>query len=103
MNEGPHRVFARLRSARLGPLLLLVAVALVVAACGGDGGSLPPGVTAAPTPTPPAGIPLTPAPLNPDPFSLLAWLFTPIFQVFFVTLVLLDRLTGNIAIAIILL
>ncbi|HSO28714.1 MAG TPA: YidC/Oxa1 family membrane protein insertase, partial [Candidatus Sulfomarinibacteraceae bacterium] len=46
---------------------------------------------------------LTPAPLNPDPFSLLAWLFTPIFQVFFVTLVLLDRLTGNIAIAIILL
>ena len=89
--------------ARFGPLLLILLVALIVAACGPGGGSLPPGVTAAPTPTPPAGIPLTPAPLNPDPFSFLSWLFTPIFQVFFVTLVLLDRLTGNIAIAIILL
>jgi YidC/Oxa1 family membrane protein insertase len=96
-------VIARFRSARLGPLLLVAGLALVVAACVGGTASLPPGVTAAPTPTPPAGIPLTPAPLNPDPFSLLAWLFTPIFQVFFVTLVLLDRLTGNIAIAIILL
>ena len=60
-------------------------------------------MTPAPTPTPPAGIPLAPAPLNPDPFSLLAWLFTPIFQAFFITLVLLDRLTGNIVVAIILL
>ena len=89
--------------ARLGPLLLIAAVALVVAGCLGPAASLPPGVTAPPTPTPPAGIPLAPAPLNPDPFSFLSWLFTPIFQVFFITLVLLDRLTGNIAIAIILL
>lgn len=89
--------------ARLGPLLLFAAVALVVAGCFGPAASLPPGVTAPPTPTPPAGIPLTPAPLNPDPFSFLSWLFTPIFQAFFIILVVFDRLTGNIAVAIILL
>jgi len=89
--------------ARIGPLLLIAALALIVAGCLGGSASLPPGVTAAPTPTPPAGIPLAPAPLNPDPFSFLSWLFTPIFQVFFITLVVLDQLTGNIAIAIILL
>jgi YidC/Oxa1 family membrane protein insertase len=89
--------------ARIGPLLLIAAIAFVVAGCLGGTASLAPGVTAPPTPTPPAGIPLAPAPLHADPFSLLSWLFTPIFQVFFITLVLLDRLTGNIAIAIILL
>jgi len=88
-------------TARPGLLLLVLIVGLVAAACGPVDGSLPPGVTAAPTPTPPAGIPLAPAPLNPDPFSFLSWLFTPIFQAFFITLVVLDRLTGNIAIAII--
>jgi YidC/Oxa1 family membrane protein insertase len=96
-------VIPRLRLRELAPILLIVAVALVVAACGPGSGSLPPGVTAPPTPTPPAGIPLVPAPLNPDPFSFLSWLFTPIFQVFFITLVLLDRVTGNMAVAIILL
>ncbi|HEX4898539.1 MAG TPA: YidC/Oxa1 family membrane protein insertase [Candidatus Limnocylindrales bacterium] len=89
--------------ARIGPLLLIAVIGLVVAGCLGGSASLPPGVTAAPTPTPPAGIPLAPAPLNPDPFSFLSWLFTPVFQVFFITLVALDQLTGNIAIAIILL
>jgi YidC/Oxa1 family membrane protein insertase len=103
MNEGTHRVMPRTWLRRFGPLLLIVAVGLVVAGCGGGGGSLAPGVTAAPTPIPPAGIALAPAPLNPDPFSLLAWLFTPIFQAFFITLVVLDRLTGNIAVAIVLL
>lgn len=85
----------------IGPLLLL-AIALVVAACvGGPAGS--PGASgAAPiTPTPPAAIPLVPATPS-DPFNLLAWLFTPLFQVFFIALVLLDVATGNIAIAIIL-
>lgn len=107
MSEGPLRVMPRTPPARLRPLLLVLLVALVgivVAGCvGGPAPSLPPGVTQPPTPTPPAGIPLTPAPLNPDPFSLLSWLFTPIFQAFFITLVVLDRLTGNIAVAIILL
>ena len=89
---------------RLSPLLVIALLALLVAACGpGVGASLAPGVTAAPTATPPAGIALAPAELKADPFSLLSWLFTPIFQVFFITLVLLDKATGNIAIAIILL
>jgi membrane protein insertase, YidC/Oxa1 family, C-terminal domain len=53
------------------------------------------------TPTPQAAIPLVPA--NPDnPFNILAWLFTPLYQTFFILLVVLDKLTGNIAIAIIL-
>jgi YidC/Oxa1 family membrane protein insertase len=94
----------RLRSslARLLPLLALVAVALLVAACaGGTGGS--PGTSGAPgaTPTPQAAIPLEPVKLT-DPFSFLPWVFTPIFQIFFILLVVLDKVTGNIAIAIVL-
>ena len=83
----------------VGPLLLIAAIAL-------RRGRLPrarrrrlaPGVTGAtPRRRRRPRIPLAPAPLHADPFSLLSWLFTPIFQVFFITLVLLDRLTGNIA------
>jgi YidC/Oxa1 family membrane protein insertase len=94
----------RLRSSlvRLLPFLALVAVALLVAACaGGTGGS--PGTSGAPavTPTPQAAIPL--APVHPtEPFSFLAWLFTPIFQIFFILLVVLDKATGNIVVAIVL-
>lgn len=69
----------------VGPLLLALVVGLVVVAClpgsGGDGSAAPP---TSPTPNP-AAIPLQPA--NPtDPFSVLAWLFTPIFQVLFLVL-----------------
>ncbi len=94
----------RTRMTRLAPLLGIVLLALIVAGCGiGGSASLAPGVTHPPTPTPQAGIALAPAELKADPFSLLSWLFTPIFQVFFITLVLLDKATGNIAVAIILL
>jgi YidC/Oxa1 family membrane protein insertase len=91
---------SRLSSAlmRVAPLF---AIALFVAACAGPAGS--PGASGVPavTPTPPAAIPL--APVNPtEPLSLLAWLFTPIFQAFFILLVVLDKLTGNIAVAIVL-
>jgi YidC/Oxa1 family membrane protein insertase len=94
---------SRLRSGlvRLLPLFALVAIALVVAACGGaPTGS--PGASGGPSPTPnAAAIPLQP--VHPtEPFSLLAWLFTPIFQAFFILLVVLDKVTGNIAIAIVL-
>jgi YidC/Oxa1 family membrane protein insertase len=94
----------RLRSslARLLPLLAIVAVALVVAACaGGPAGS--PGASGGPavTPTPAAAIPLAPVKLT-DPLSFLPWVFTPIFQIFFILLVVLDKVTGNIAIAIVL-
>jgi YidC/Oxa1 family membrane protein insertase len=96
----------RLRSSlpRLLPLLAVVALAILVAACAGPAGS--PGssggsVAPAVTPTPAAALPLTP--VHPgDPFSLIAWLFTPLFQIFFILLVVLDKVTGNIAIAIIL-
>jgi YidC/Oxa1 family membrane protein insertase len=83
-----------------GLLLLALLTLLVVAACGpagtpGASGEVPI------TPTPQAAIPLAPAQPT-DPFNLLAWIFTPLFQTFFIALVLLDKATGNIAIAIVL-
>jgi YidC/Oxa1 family membrane protein insertase len=85
---------------RLAPLALIVAVALIVSACvaapAGSGGS--------PTPSPMLSQgPLHPASPGANPVDLLAWLFTPIFQLLFITLVLLDQVTGSIIIAIILL
>lgn len=92
------------RLARLAPLLLVLLVVLLAACVPAASQSLAPGTTASPSPVPtlpPAAIALAPA--KPDGvFGLLAWLFTPIFQAFFITLVVLDRATGNIAIAIIL-
>lgn len=92
------------RLKRLGAALLLLLLVVILAACvPAASQSLPPGVTPSPSPVPtllPAAIALTPAPLHADPFSLLAWLFTPIFQVFFITLALLEKATGNIAVAI---
>jgi YidC/Oxa1 family membrane protein insertase len=80
----------RLRAARpwLVPLLALVAIALIVAACGGPapGGSGAPGGSPSPTPTNPAAVPLHPAQPT-DPLALFAWLFTPIFQALFIVLV----------------
>ena len=86
----------------LGPLLLIMIALFVLAACvaqptGSPGASGSPVIT----PTPPAAIPLQPAHPT-DPFNLLAWLFTPIFQTFFIVLVVLDKAVGNIAIAIVL-
>jgi YidC/Oxa1 family membrane protein insertase len=86
----------------IGPLLLIVATLLLVAACAAPTGSPGGSGSAAPTPTNPAAIPLAPA-VPDNPFNLLAWLFTPIFQAFFIVLVLLDKATNNIAIAIVLL
>lgn len=84
---------------RLGPVLLLVLIALVVAACiPGTGGEGSPGATPSPSQAP-----LHPTPPGANPLDLLAWLFTPVFQVLFIVLVLLDRLTGNIVVAILLL
>ena len=91
--------------ARLAPILFLVGIALVVAAC-------VPGTNIA---TGPDGSPIaSQAPLQPaspgaNPIDLLSWLFTPIFQALFIVLVFFDRITriftpeGNIVVAIILL
>jgi YidC/Oxa1 family membrane protein insertase len=86
----------------LVPLLLIAAVLLLAACVPGSGAPGSPGASGA-TPTPQGAIPLRPASPGADPVSLLAWLFTPVFQVFFIALVLIDKAVGNIAIAIILL
>jgi YidC/Oxa1 family membrane protein insertase len=70
--------------ARVAPILLLVLVALVVAACAGTG---TPGASGAPALSPTPNPPLTPAQPGADPVSLLAWAFTPIFQVMLIILV----------------
>ena len=86
---------------RLAPLLFLLGLVMVVAACvpgvGGEPGGSP---TATP---PPSQAPLTPAQPGANPVELLAWLFTPIFQTLFIVMTLLDTVTGNVVIAIVLL
>ena len=90
----------RPRRELLLPLLLLVGLALVVAACTSTGivpaGSGGVAATAAPKP------PLTPAQPGADPVSLLAWVFNPIFQLLYILLVWLQKITGDVGIAIIL-
>jgi YidC/Oxa1 family membrane protein insertase len=90
----------------IGLLLLIALVVLVVAACapvGSPAATGSPGASPTVTPTPAAAIPLTPAKPGADPIALLAWLFTPIFWLLFNALVVFDKVTGNIAIAIVLL
>jgi YidC/Oxa1 family membrane protein insertase len=93
---------------RLAPILLLVALALIVAACSPLGSTTASGASPAVTPTL-SQAPLEPATPGANPISLVAWLFTPIFQTLFIGLVFLDQMTkiiwtdGNIVIAIILL
>ena len=90
----------RPRRELLLPLLLLIGLALLVAACTSAGivpvGSGGVAATAAPKP------PLTPAQPGADPVSLLAWVFNPIFQLLYILLVWLQKLTGDVGIAIIL-
>jgi YidC/Oxa1 family membrane protein insertase len=76
-------------------------VVLIVAAC--SGASTGPSGAAAPTSPTPIPTPLRPAPLTGDPIGILAWAFTPIFQVLFIILIAFYRVTGDIGIAIVLL
>ena len=82
------------------PLLLFVALALLVAACSPAGiapvGSSGVAATASPHP------PLTSAQPGADPVSLLAWVFSPVFQLLYILLVWLQKLTGDVGIAIVL-
>jgi YidC/Oxa1 family membrane protein insertase len=83
------------------PLLLVAALVVIVAACSGAStGPSGAGGSISPTPVP---TPLRPAPLTGDPIGILAWAFTPIFQVLFIILIGFYRLTGDIGIAIVLL
>jgi YidC/Oxa1 family membrane protein insertase len=81
----------------------LVVAAAVLVACGGAPvqPSLAPGQTPIPTPTQAPQAALVPAPLGADPVSLLAWLYTPVFQGLLLLLVAIDRVVGDIGIAII--
>jgi YidC/Oxa1 family membrane protein insertase len=73
----------RFRWDRLGPVLLIVAIVVLLAACAPVGA---PGASGA-LPSPSAHPPLTPAQPGADPVGLIAWLFTPIFQGLFIILV----------------
>ena len=77
--------FRRIPWGRVAPILLLVLIVLAVAACAPATGS--PGASGAPPASPTPHPPLTPAPPGADPISLLAWAFTPIFQLMFIVLV----------------
>jgi YidC/Oxa1 family membrane protein insertase len=77
---------------RMLPGLLFFAIVPLVVAC-------VPGVPGAPgaSPTPPAP-PLTPASPGADPISLLAWLFTPIFQAMFIVMVAVYEFLYNLGV-----
>ncbi len=77
---------------RMLPALAIALIVPLVVAC-------LPGATGAPgsSPTPPPP-PLTPAPPGADPVSLLAWLFTPIFQSMFIILIAVYVFLENLAV-----
>ena len=83
---------------RLLPLLLLVVIVLVVSGCSALGQA--PAGSGGPTPSH-SQAPLVPASPGANPVELLAWLFTPIFQALFITLVFFHQLfQGNVVVAI---
>jgi YidC/Oxa1 family membrane protein insertase len=102
------------RLLRIGLALGLLAVVLIVlAACNpiqvspSPGATTAAGATATPAPTTtatpePTPFILRPADLKADPISVLAWLFTPIYQAFLLLLVAIDLVVPDIGIAIIL-
>ena len=97
MSEDAQQVDLRTTLRRLAPFALLAIVVLLVAACV-PGAASSPGASGGPTQTP-----LAPATPGADPISLLAWLFTPIFQALFIALVAIDQVVRDMGIAIIIL
>jgi YidC/Oxa1 family membrane protein insertase len=71
---------------RIALVALVVLVVLVVAACAAPG-TVDPGASGSPHPTPTPAPPLVPASPGADPISFLAWIFTPIFKAMFIILV----------------
>ena len=91
----------RLRRDHLLLLALLALVVLVVAACAPPPAVVPGGSPGASVTASPASAPDPGRSRAPNPLSLLAWVFNPIFQALFILLVGLDQVTGDIGIAII--
>jgi YidC/Oxa1 family membrane protein insertase len=77
---------------RMLPALLIALLIPIAAACVPGAPGVP---GASPSPPPP---PLTPAPPGADPVSLLAWLFTPIFQAMFIVLIAVYVLLENLGV-----
>ena len=76
-------------------LLIAIVIALIVAACvPGATSTGSDGLPITPTPHPP----LEPAKPGADPVSLLAWLFTPIFQAMFIVLIAVYVFLENLAV-----
>ncbi|MEP6639742.1 MAG: YidC/Oxa1 family membrane protein insertase, partial [Chloroflexota bacterium] len=86
----------RIRSDRIGFIVLLVLVVLAVAACAAPGGA--PGASGSPLPSATPHPPLTPAQPGADPISFLAWIFTPIFQSMFIVLVAVYDFLGGLGV-----
>ncbi len=92
----------------LGLALALIALAVVAcstAAAADPTSSAAPaasaGASLTPSPEPtPTHAPLAGATIDANPFSLLAWAFTPLFQLLFLLLAGLYVLTGNVVVAI---
>ena len=82
---------------RIALVALLVLVVLVVAACAAPG-TVTPGGSGSPAPTPTHAPPLVPAQPGADPISLLAWLFTPIFKAMFIVLVAVYDFLGGLGV-----
>jgi YidC/Oxa1 family membrane protein insertase len=72
---------------QIGAIALLLLVVLVVVACAAPVEPGASGVSGSPHVSPTPQPPLQPAQPGADPISLLAWLFTPIFQVMFIIMV----------------
>jgi YidC/Oxa1 family membrane protein insertase len=75
---------------RLLPGLAVAVLILIVAGCVPGGTPGDPAATVQP--------PLTPAPPGADPVSLMAWLFTPIFQAMFVVMIAVYQFLENLAV-----
>jgi hypothetical protein len=80
---------------RVLPLLLVVLVVLVVAACAAPAG---PGASGSPVPVATPHPPLEAAKPGADPISLLAFAFTPIFQVMLIILIGVYVLLENLGV-----
>ena len=82
---------------RAAPFLLLALLVLFVAACAGTGVTSP-GASGSVHPTVTPHPPLEPAKPNGDPISILAWLFTPIFQTMFIVLCAVYQFLHNLGV-----
>jgi YidC/Oxa1 family membrane protein insertase len=83
---------------RAAPFVFLAVLVLVVAACAGTGATTSPGASESIHPTVTPGVPLEPAQPGGGPVSVVAWLFTPIFQTMFIILCAVYQFLYNLGV-----